>query len=94
LDCYCGQAGAFGYRNHAGDLVWYCNEHRLAEHWADARRAIEKTIPDTTSATTPVAPDLQELVARFGGYDNITAEAWAQFDADMAAYLSWLRRRR
>jgi hypothetical protein len=31
-------------------------------------------------------PDLQELVARFGGYPKITAEAWARFDADIAAY--------
>jgi hypothetical protein len=31
-------------------------------------------------------PDLQELVARFGGYRKITAEAWAEFDAAIDAY--------
>jgi hypothetical protein len=25
-------------------------------------------------------PDLQELVARFGGYNKITPEAWAEYD--------------
>jgi hypothetical protein len=29
-------------------------------------------------------PDLQELVRRFGTYDQITPEAWAAFDAEMA----------
>jgi hypothetical protein len=29
--------------------------------------------------------DLQELVESFGGHDKITAEAWAQFDAAVAA---------
>jgi hypothetical protein len=52
----------------------------------------EKKIPPATEAP-PKAPDLQELVARFGGYDKITPEAWAQFDADMAAYQAWIRRR-
>jgi len=32
----CGRPGHFGYRG--GDqLVWYCQEHRLALYWADAR---------------------------------------------------------
>jgi hypothetical protein len=30
------------------------------------------------------APDLQELVARFGGYDRITPEAWAEYDREVA----------
>jgi hypothetical protein len=32
------------------------------------------------------APDLQQLVERFGGYDKITAEAWAAYDAAMAEW--------
>jgi hypothetical protein len=36
-------------------------------------------------------PDLQELVRRFGRYDLITAEAWAEFDRAMA---DWQQRRR
>jgi hypothetical protein len=31
-------------------------------------------------------PDLQELVARFGGYNKITAEGWAEYDRAMAEY--------
>lgn len=45
-------------------------------------------------AAAPVAPDLQELVAKYGGYNKITAEAWAQFDEQMATYQGWIRRRR
>jgi hypothetical protein len=37
------------------------------------------------------APDLQELVAHFGGYDKIPPEAWAAYDKTMAA---WQLRRR
>jgi len=37
------------------------------------------------------APDLQDLVERFGGYSNITAEAWAEYDRAMA---DWQERRR
>jgi hypothetical protein len=33
-------------------------------------------------------PDLQRLVEIFGGYDKITPSAWAQWDADCAAYRS------
>jgi hypothetical protein len=36
-------------------------------------------------------PDLQELVARFGGYDKITPEAWAEYDRAMA---EWQLKRR
>jgi hypothetical protein len=35
---------------------------------------------------TTSPPDLQELVAKYGRYDLITAEAWAQFDAEKAAW--------
>lgn len=31
-------------------------------------------------------PDLQRLVDIFGGYNKIPVEAWALFDADIAAY--------
>jgi hypothetical protein len=36
-------------------------------------------------------PDLQELVARFGGYSKITAEGWAEYDTAMA---EWQLKRR
>jgi hypothetical protein len=34
----------------------------------------------------PKAPDLQELVQRFGTYSNITPEAWEQYDRQMAEW--------
>jgi hypothetical protein len=34
----------------------------------------------------PRPPDLQELVARHGGYDKITKAAWAAYDKAMAEY--------
>jgi hypothetical protein len=34
----CGAEAHFGYRNAAGELEWFCTEHRLAKCWADARR--------------------------------------------------------
>lgn len=43
-----------------------------------------------TTADGP-PPDLQELVARHGGYDKITPEAWAEYDRTMA---EWQQRRR
>jgi hypothetical protein len=37
------------------------------------------------------APNLQRLVAKFGGYDKITPEAWAVWDRAVA---EWQQRRR
>ena len=37
------------------------------------------------------APNLQDLVARYGGYDKIPPEAWARWDA---ANAEWQQRRR
>jgi hypothetical protein len=34
----------------------------------------------------PRPPDLQELVERFGGYEKISPEAWAEFAAAMAEW--------
>jgi hypothetical protein len=39
----------------------------------------------------PKAPDLQELVARFGGYSKVPPEAWTEYDQAMA---EWHRARR
>jgi hypothetical protein len=36
-------------------------------------------------------PDLQKLVRKHGGYSNIPAEAWAEYDRAVEA---WQRRRR
>jgi hypothetical protein len=62
--CWCGKEGAFGYgvSMRQGKLgKYYC-----FEHWPDRP-------PPPPPPTT--APDLQELVARFGGYDKITPDA-------------------
>jgi hypothetical protein len=32
----CGGEGVLGYRNSAGELDYYCADHRLAQCWADA----------------------------------------------------------
>jgi hypothetical protein len=37
------------------------------------------------------APDLQQLVAKHGGYNRITPEAWAEHDRAMA---QWQERRK
>ena len=42
--------------------------------------------PDRPRVLCP-SPNLQDLVARFGGYDKITPEAWAQFDLEMKCWL-------
>jgi hypothetical protein len=40
---------------------------------------------------TVVAPNLQNLVAAFGGYDKITPEAWAEWDRACAEYQQYRR---
>jgi hypothetical protein len=39
------------------------------------------------------APDLQEFIRARGGYANVTPEAWAEWDAMVAAYHArkWMR---
>jgi hypothetical protein len=46
--------------------------------------------PDRPRVLCP-SPNLQDLVARFGGYDKITPEAWAQFDLEMKCWLENVR---
>jgi len=53
----------------------------------------ETAVPAEKDTVAPVAPDLQALVARFGGYHRIPPEAWAQHDQELAAYQAWLRRK-
>lgn len=36
-------------------------------------------------------PSLQKLVEQAGGYDKITAEAWAEYEADRDWWLRWMR---
>lgn len=36
--CHCGMPGVFGYKDQRSNMFWYCEEHRLAQWWADARR--------------------------------------------------------
>ena len=61
--------------------------------------ALEKGVPavpqlpvrESKSRILRPAPDLQELVAKHGGYNKITAEAWAQYDRDLAIYRADMR---
>jgi hypothetical protein len=36
--CHCGKPGEYGYRDADGLMRWYCADHRLRQHSADARR--------------------------------------------------------
>jgi hypothetical protein len=56
-------------------------------------RAVPESLRGTSTGTRSdqkypnnKAPDLQKLVERFGGYDRITPEAWAEHDAAMAQW--------
>lgn len=89
--CHCGQPGAFGYFIN-GSMQWFCAAHRLRQWSADACisetesvRAQADLVPDD------MPPDLQMLIAEHGGYQNITPEAWAQFDRMMK---TWQTKRR
>jgi hypothetical protein len=95
LSCTCcGSIGElFGYRDQAGNLLWYCEQHRLAQWWADARhnssgRAPSVLIPILT-ANQP--PSLQQLVAEHGGFNCISPSAWDRYDAGLR---EWHRARR
>ena len=37
------------------------------------------------------SPNLQDLLARHGGYEKITPEAWVQFDLEMRCWLMDVR---
>ena len=78
--CHCGKPAEFGYRNKSGALDWFCADHRLAEWWADARAGDSTGDPVIDEKQTSEAPDLQKLVAQYGRYDLIPADAWAEFD--------------
>jgi hypothetical protein len=41
-----------------------------------------------------VKESLQELVAKYGGYDKVTKEGWAEYDAAMAEYIQIAASRR
>jgi len=61
----------------------------LTRKWVeDYRRWVREgcPTPEQAAAAPAAPPDLQELVARAGGYDRITAEQWAEFDRQMAEY--------
>ena len=86
--CHCGVAGAFGYRT-GGRWRWFCAQHRLREWSADACvDEIESARATAELFAVELAdpPDLQALVAKHGGYDKISAVAWAEYDRAMAAY--------
>src|SRR5262245_6474885 len=89
--CHCGAAGAFGYVVD-GVWQWFCREHRLRQWSADdcCSEADRNTARDAL-IRDDAPPDLQALVGEHGGYDQITAEAWAEYDA---AIETWQAQRR
>jgi hypothetical protein len=93
--CHCGLRGVFGYWVRSR-LQWFCDEHRLRQWSADvcvdeiaAKRASAKLIEVENVAP----PDLQKLVVRHGGYDKISAKAWAEYDRQMEVYETKRRER-
>ena len=73
-----------GYRN--DDVMrWFCAEHRLRQWSADTCRSEADSNAAREALRRPdgTPPSLQALVAAHGGYDRITAEAWAGYDAEM-----------
>jgi hypothetical protein len=96
--CWCGRWGAAGYdvnvpvRVAPGEPteyqlmpLWLCDEHRPPE----APLAEEPAPAELANVLRP--PDLQKLVARYGLYNLIPDDAWAQWDAINA---EWQRLRR
>jgi hypothetical protein len=85
--CHCGADGAFGYLIDDG-WQWFCAAHRLRRWSADA--CISNAESARARAALGIehvgAPDLQALVAEHGGYHRIPPEAWAAYDAAMAAW--------
>jgi hypothetical protein len=87
------------YRHHAvtGEYVLVCT--RCGALW-DHKQTDEiiRAVQAATFAAKPDAPlpspdsgaqrppDLQELVARYGGYNRITPEAWAKYDRAVAEW--------
>jgi hypothetical protein len=89
--CHCGADGLFGYRNKDDGMDWYCARHRRGQWYADAYIGKAETTPMAEAEASDRPPDLQALVTAHGGYDKITPEAWAAYDAAMA---EWQERRR
>jgi hypothetical protein len=58
--CHCGSCGLFGYRQ-SEKLVWFCERHRPARWWADARRDGSTThLVFSAGAVVPADHDRQE----------------------------------
>src|SRR5262249_8574548 len=75
-NCHCGQPSAFGYVVD-GEWQWFCRAHRLRQWSADACVSEQEAAHARAEffgfeETRP--PDLQELVAEYGGHDNNTPE--------------------
>jgi hypothetical protein len=52
----CDRLGVFGYRDSAGDMIFYCADHRLAQHWADARCDIQTNTATPFQGDRPTTP--------------------------------------
>jgi hypothetical protein len=84
---------------------WYCREHdpqqRVTIGKTEAARERAKIVADKYIPRFPPSPwssamatpktRLQDLVLAHGGYDKVTPQAWAQFDAERAAWQASIR---
>jgi hypothetical protein len=71
--CWCGKWGSFG-------VDCFPREGKLGKYYCAEHRPDRPRLPAATTTERTQVPNLQALVAKFGGYAKITPEAWAEWD--------------
>jgi hypothetical protein len=74
----------------AADLLDIAQGH-LRRAWDFTREEARSAAAEEARQARRAPPDLQALVIAHGTYDQITPEAWAKFDADMAEWKAKIR---
>lgn len=90
----CGKEAGFGYgvsllRNQLG--TWFCKEHRPDE--AEPPVSMDPLPVQPIPLNHLGQPDLQKLVAQYGGYNMIPPKAWEAWDRETADYYKRVRSR-
>ena len=63
----------------------------LEGRWADQSMTAPAHKPPSEATDQREPPSLRKLVEDYGGYNKITPEAWAEFDAAMALWKEFVR---